>query len=77
MAEVKTIIELAQDGTPVRVLVAQKGAGTPLFDLTNQGVKLTPEEMRSTDPIPGHPRRATMAFHEGNCVIINGVKYCR
>jgi len=76
MSEAKCVIELDQKGNALRVFVAAKSDGSPLKDLTDEGEALTQEELKLADPIPGHPRRATMAFYEGNCVIINGKKYC-
>lgn len=74
--DAKTIIELAQDGTPLRVYVAPNSSGAPLVDLTNEGEELTAQEKKDGKPAGNHPKRADMAFFEGNCVWINGVKYC-
>jgi hypothetical protein len=66
--ETKAIIELDQMGTPLRVLVAKKGPGEPLVDLTEKGVIGKPDS--------SHKKLIDMEFYEGNCVWINGSKYC-
>ncbi len=68
MAETKAIIELDQDGKPLRVLVARKGAGEPLIDLTGAG--------KPGQPDSSHQKKVDMAFYEGNCVVIGGVRFC-
>lgn len=77
-AEIKTIIELDQNGQPIRVLVAKKDNGDPLFDLTEKGKTVEPKyHPKPGEPLPGHgPCKAVMAFVEGNCVIVNGIRYC-
>ena len=80
MPETKVIIELDQQGNALRVLVAKKDPGQPLNE--REGIDLNQQEIaafRVVDQLAeptGKPRRGKMAFFEGNCVWINGKKYC-